>query len=104
MDRHLELARHSRCKGICRQMLELGHPEVGDGDEMLRRAETVCCVLGLLQQAIHGFHAGVAALVQHSVSRLQDATSEFVQVHSPAFRPPTWAARRLDQRERIMVP
>ncbi len=59
MPRNAEPNRGSRSKGVDRQILELGHAQVGDGDEVAHSPEAACCRLGLLQQAVHGLHIGV---------------------------------------------
>jgi hypothetical protein len=46
-------------------MLELGHPQVGDRDEVRAGSEAARIALGLLQQAVHGLHEGVAAVIHH---------------------------------------
>ena len=66
MDRHPELARHGRCKGVCRQVAQLGHPQVGDGDEVLGRAVSACRPLGLLKLPVHRLDEGVAPMVEHA--------------------------------------
>ena len=50
---------------IERQMLEPGHAQVRDGNEVSGGSESPGSSLGLLQQAVHGLHIGVAATVQH---------------------------------------
>ena len=47
-------------------MLELGHVQIGDGDEVGRRAEPARGALGLLQQTVHGLDEGVGSVVDHS--------------------------------------
>ena len=88
-------------------MFELGHPQVGDGDEVLRRAEPARRALGLLQQAIHGLHVGVAALVQHPVDdpfnmRLQGSRQLFERLQ-PRARGPGQPALEAVTRQRLVV-
>jgi hypothetical protein len=40
-------------KWMSRQMLELGHSQVSDGDEVGCRSEAPRCTFGLLQQTVH---------------------------------------------------
>ena len=47
-------------------MLELGHTQVRDGDEVRGGSEASGSTLGLLQQAVHRLHVGVAAVIQHA--------------------------------------
>ena len=47
-------------------MLELGHAQVGDGDEVLARPEAARGALGLLQQPVHRLDEGVAAVIDHA--------------------------------------
>ena len=47
-------------------MLELGHAQVGHGDEVLDVAEASGGGLRLLEQAVHRFNVGVAASVEHA--------------------------------------
>lgn len=47
-------------------MVEFGHTQVCDGDEVGRRSEAACGVLGVLQQAVHGLGEGVGPVVDHS--------------------------------------
>ena len=54
-----EIKWSGRGKGVGGQVLELGHAQVGNGDEVAHRPEAPCCRLGLLQQAVHGFHVGI---------------------------------------------
>ncbi len=44
------------------QVLELGHAQVGDGDEVRRGADAA---LGLLEQSVHGLDEGIGAAVGH---------------------------------------
>lgn len=55
--------RHER---VVRQVLELGHPQVSDGDEVLGRPEATGGGLGLLQEPIHGLDEGIAAAIEHA--------------------------------------
>lgn len=48
------------------QMLELGHAQVGDGDEVRCCAEPASGALGLLQQTVHRLDEGVGSVVDHS--------------------------------------
>ena len=57
--------RRSLGKRMSRQMLELGHAKVGDGDEVGRGAEAPCGALGLLKQTIHGLDEGVGSVVDY---------------------------------------
>lgn len=47
-------------------MLELGHTQVSDCDEVLDVSESSGGPLGLLEQAVHRFDIGVAAPVEHA--------------------------------------
>ena len=47
-------------------MLELGHPQIRDGNEVGCRSEPSGGALGLLQQAVHRLHIGVTSVVQHA--------------------------------------
>ena len=47
-------------------MLELGHSQVGDRDEVFRVTETSGGSFRLLQQAVHRLDVGVAAPVEHA--------------------------------------
>lgn len=49
-----------------RQVLKLGHAQVGDGDEVAACPEAPSSALGLLQQPIHGLDEGVAAVNDHA--------------------------------------
>jgi uncharacterized protein YeaO (DUF488 family) len=64
-------------------MLELGHPEVGDRDEVPAGTESARSTLGLLQQAVHGFHVGIAAGVVHAFSNPFAVTAKALIVQSP---------------------
>ena len=50
------------------QVLQLGHPQVRNGDEIGRRAEASGGPLGLLQQAVHRLDEGVRSVVGHSTN------------------------------------
>ena len=58
--------RHRRLQRVDRQMLGLGHAQIGDGNEVAGGPEPPGRSLGLLQQAVHGLHIRIAALVQHA--------------------------------------
>lgn len=49
-----------------RQVLKLGHAQVGDGDEVVACPEAPSRALGLLQQPIHGLDEGVATVNDHA--------------------------------------
>lgn len=57
-------------------MLESGHAQVRDGNEVSRGSESPGSSLGLLQQAVHGLHIGDAATVQHPA---HDRVESFAQ-------------------------
>ncbi len=59
-----------------RQVLELGHPQVGGRDEVRAGSEAARSALGLLQQAVHGLHEGVAAVIHHPTHRGVEALFE----------------------------
>jgi len=40
-----------------RQVLELGHAQVGDSDEVAASPEAPCSTFGLLQQPVHGLRS-----------------------------------------------
>ena len=61
---------HRRRERAGRQVLELGHAQVGDGDEVLARPEAARGALGLLQQPVHRLDEGVAAVIDHAAHRL----------------------------------
>lgn len=65
--------RHER---VVRQVLELGHPQVGDGDEVLGRPKAPSGGLGLLQQAIHCLDEGIAAAVEHAPHHAVEALDQ----------------------------
>ncbi len=48
------------------QVLELGHSQVGDGDEVGCGSEAASGALGLLQQAVHSCDEGVRSVIDHS--------------------------------------
>ena len=82
-----------RCQRAGRQMLELRHPQVGDRDEVRAGSETACRPLDLLQQAVHGFHEGVAAVIHHpphhGVEALLERGGQFLERLEPASTRPT---------------
>ena len=57
--------RSHRGKRTGRQIRELGHAQVSNGNEVLARPEAPCGTLGLLQQAVHRLHEGIAAVIDH---------------------------------------
>ena len=73
-------------------MLELGHAQVGDGDEVGRCAKAPCGALGLLQQAVHGLDEGVGSVVDHAphdgLGALGDRAGQLLERLEPAARCP----------------
>jgi hypothetical protein len=59
MPRNAEPKRGGGSKRVGRQILELGHAQVGDGDEVAHCSEATSCRLGLLKLTVHGLHVGV---------------------------------------------
>ena len=53
---------HGLQQGIGRQVFELGHTQVGDGDEVCGGSEASGSTLGLLQQPVHRLHVGMLRL------------------------------------------
>lgn len=51
---------------MSRQVLELGHAQVCNGDEVGAGSEAACGPFGLLQQAVHRLDEGVAAVIGHA--------------------------------------
>jgi len=87
---------------------ELAHAQVGDADEGCRVLEAAGGTLGLLQQAVHGFDEGVAAVLEHaSHNRIEVArqrgTQPFERVQSAAPRPDDPAPKVTGGRGRIAV-
>ena len=73
-------------------MLELGHAQVGHGDEVLDVAEASGGGLRLLEQAVHRFDVGVAASVEHAAHdatevRLQSEGQPLEGLQAAAARP-----------------
>ena len=58
--------RHRKLQRVGGQMLELGHPQIRDGNEVGRCSEASGGALGLLQQAVHRLHIGITSVVQHA--------------------------------------
>ncbi len=85
------VADDGRHQGVLRQMLELGHAQVGHGDEVLDVAEASGGGLRLLKQAVHRFDVGVAASVEHAA---HDATEVFFQREGQPFEGLQAAAAR----------
>ena len=59
-------AGRSMFERIGRQMLELGQPQVGNGDEVLARPEATSGPLGVLHQSVHRLHKRIAAPLLHA--------------------------------------
>lgn len=57
---------------MIRQMGQLGHAKVCDGDEVACRSEASCGAFGLLQQAVHGFDEGIGSVVQHAADHASE--------------------------------
>lgn len=53
MSNHTSLG-HSKLKRVARQMIELGHPQIRNGNEVGCRSKASGDTLGLLQQTVHG--------------------------------------------------
>ena len=70
------------------QMVELGHAQVGDGDEARCCAEAACGALGLLQQTVHRLDEGVGPVVDHSphdgLGALGNRASQLLERLEPA--------------------
>ena len=64
-------------------MLELGHAQVGDGDEVRCGAKAARGALGLLQQTVHRLDEGVGSVVDHSpndgLGALGDCPSQLLE-------------------------
>ena len=73
-------------------MFELGHAQVGYGDEVLDVAEALGGGLRLLEQALHRFDVGVAASVEHAA---HDATEVLLQGEGQPLEGLQAAAARL---------
>ena len=63
-------------QGVGGQMLELGHPQVGDGDEVLHGAEASGCCFGLLQQPVHRLDVSIAVPIEHAAQHAIEAISQ----------------------------
>lgn len=75
-----------------RELLEFGHSQVSDGDEVARGSESASGALGLLQRAVHGLDKGVRAVVGHAahdgVGAFGDRLGELLErVEPTASRP-----------------
>ena len=75
MSYHASLG-HRRLQRVAGQMLELGHPQIRDGNEVGCRSKASGSTLGLLQQTVHGLHISIAAVVQHAAHHPIDALLE----------------------------
>ena len=74
-------------------MFELGHTQVGDGNEVGRCAEAASGPLGLLEQAVHGLDEGIRAVVDHApddgIGALANGLGQFLERLEPAAPGPT---------------
>ena len=73
-------------------MRELAQTQTGDGNEVGYSPESSCSALGSLQQPVHGFDEGVAAVIEHAAHHrvkvsLQGVGQPFEGVESTAPRP-----------------
>ena len=67
-------------------MFELGHTQIGDCDEVRGGPEASGGALGLLQQAVHRLHVGIAAVVQHAVRSI-GSSLEFILFQGEKLKP-----------------
>ncbi len=56
---------HGCYEGVGRQVLELGHAQIGDGQEVVHCPEATGSGLGLMEQSVRGFYEGVGATIEH---------------------------------------
>ncbi len=94
-------APHGR-ERMSRQVLELGHAQVGDGDEVLARPEAARGALGLLHLPVHGLDEGVGAVVDHAahdrVEAVLDRGRQLLERLQPTAPGPTHPGSQVGRR------
>ncbi len=80
-------------------MGQLGHAQAGDVDEVRGRTEAASRPFGLLQQAVHGFHKGVAAVIghaaHHGVEALLNGGGQLLERLKPAAPRPAQSGAQI---------
>ena len=82
-----------RCERMTRQVLELGHAQISNGDEGRGCSEAPRGALGLLQHAVHGFDKSIGPVISHAshdgVDTVGDRASQFLEWFQSAASGPT---------------
>ena len=88
-------------------MLELGHAQVGDGDEVGCGSVAACSSFRLLQQSVHGLDEGVGSVVNHAahhrIDVLDDRLGQLLKRLKSAASGPACPSAQADPRKLHVV-